>query len=94
VRHLLPVTLWEPLPYEMDGRPIMEHTARTVAFARKLEAAGITTGMADEAVLIGAAAGYTPREFHALQRRVFVTADADAAEEIITRVRRGGAAEA
>ena len=94
VRHLLPVTLWEPLPYQMDGKPIMEHTARTVAFARKLETAGIMTGMADEAVLIGAAAGYAPREFHALQRRVFVTADADAAEEIIIRVRDGGAAEA
>ncbi len=91
VRHLLPVSLWEPMPYSMDGRPIVEHTMRTVAFARKLEAAGITTGMADEAVLIGAAAGYTPRQFHALQRRVFVTADADAAEEIILRARRGAA---
>ena len=89
VRHLLPVSLWEPLPYEMDGQPITHHTARTVAFARQLEARGIMTGMADEAVLIGAAAGYAPRPFQALQRRIFVTADADAMQEIILRVRRG-----
>ena len=89
VRHLLPVNLWEPLPYEMDGLPIASHTARTVAFARQLEARGIITGMADEAVLIGAAAGYEPREFHALQRRIFVTADADAMQQIIARIRQG-----
>ncbi len=89
VRHLLPVSLWEPLPYQMAGQPIAAHTPRTVAAARELEALEIMTGMADEAVLIGAAAGYSPRQFQALQRRIFVTADADAMQEIILRVRRG-----
>jgi hypothetical protein len=89
VRHLLPVSLWEPPPYGMDGHGIAYHTARTTAFARKLESRGILTGMADEAVLIGAAAGYEPREFHRLQRRIFVTADAEAMQDIISRVREG-----
>ena len=89
VRHLLPVSLWEPPPYSMDGQPIGEHTERTVALARKLEQRGIMTGLADEAALIGMAAGYAPREFLALQRKIFVTADADAMQQIISRVRRG-----
>jgi hypothetical protein len=93
VRHLLPMSLWEPLPYTMDGLPMQAAAERTTAMARQLEGAGILTGMGDDSVLVAYAAGIPPAEFRRLERAIFVTADADRMTDVIRAVREGRARE-
>ncbi len=87
IRTFLPMNVFEPLPYRLDGRSFAEMAARTARFTRALKRRGVITNLGDDGVLIARAAGYSPREFHELNHRMFLTADADLAGEVIQRIR-------
>jgi radical SAM superfamily enzyme YgiQ (UPF0313 family) len=88
-RRFVPLHAVDPLPYRLDGQPFAALSRRAAGLMKRLRQHGILTGMSDETVLIAHAAGYPPRDFHRIDREIFVLADADRMSEVIDRVRRG-----
>ncbi len=86
VRHFLPMNLFEPLPYSLDGRPFNELARQTSRLTAGLRRRGIITNMSDDMVLIAAAAGMEPAELQRRDHQMFVCADADGLEQLILRI--------
>ena len=91
VRHFLPMNLFEPLPYSLDGRPFLEMARQTSGLTAALRRRGVMTNMSDDMVLIAAAAGMEPSELQRQDHRMFVCADADGLAQLIEAIdqRRG-----
>ncbi len=87
VRMFLPMNMFEPLPYSLDGRDYREVTARTASLTAELRGAGIMVNLGDDTVLIGLAAGHRPREIYDISHEIFACADAECLEELIARTR-------
>lgn len=91
-RHLLPMDVFEPLPFRLDGADQRAVAARTAAFTRTLRAAGVLTNMGHDAALFARLAGLEPRALLDLEHDVFLTADAVRARALVRALReRGGA---
>ena len=87
VRHFLPMNLFEPLPYSLDGRPFTELARQTSRLTAALRARGVITNMSDDMVLIAAAAGMEPDELQRQDHQMFISADAERLEQLITTIR-------
>lgn len=86
IKLLFPPRLWRPLPYRIDGQSCRRVAARTELFCRKLEAAGLTTGLGHDLALMAHALNMPLRDFRDRSRRDFFTGDVDAVREIVQRV--------
>lgn len=83
----------EPLPYSLDGRPFEELARLTSQLTGTLRGHGIITNMSDDMVLIAAAAGEEPAELQRQDHQMFVTADAERLEQLITTITRNQTAQ-
>ena len=81
---LFPPEYWDPLPYKINGMDFREFTALTTAFAGRLEASGILTGVPDDNALIAHCAGMSPREFRDRARLWCLTGDAEAVAQMVS----------
>ena len=87
VRHFLPMNLFEPLPYSLDGRPFTELARQTSRLTAALRARGVITNMSDDMVLIAVAAGMEPDELQRQDHQMFISADAERLEQLISTIR-------
>jgi radical SAM superfamily enzyme YgiQ (UPF0313 family) len=78
VKWLMPIELWDSLPYSIDGKSFAQLAADVEWLTAKLEQAGIVTGLNEVSLLIGDYLGLTPREARDFDRRVFVDGDIEA----------------
>ncbi len=88
IKLLFPPSLWDTLPYRVNGMDYSEFTQLTMKFARDLEAAGILTAVPDDNVLIARCAGMGPREFRDQTRLWCSIGDAEAMGEMVARANR------
>ncbi len=85
IKLLFPPTLWQPLPYKLNGRSFAEFTALTMQFTAELDAGGILVNLPDDNALIAHCAGMTPRQFRDYGRLWCAVGDAEAMGEMVTR---------
>lgn len=52
IRHVIPPSYWEPLPYRLDGRDFAGYTALNSRFQNQLVGAGLVVNIADDIVLL------------------------------------------
>lgn len=83
IKLLFPPSLWDPLPYRLNGMDFRQFTALTMRFAAELEQAGILVGVPDDNALIARCAGMSAREFRDLSRLWCMIGDADAMGEMV-----------
>ena len=83
IKLLFPPSMWEPLPYTLDGMDYSEFSALTIKFAMDLEQNGILVGVPDDNALIAKCAGMTARDFRDLSRLWCTIGDADAMAEMV-----------
>ncbi|MGD9496574.1 MAG: radical SAM protein [Armatimonadota bacterium] len=88
IKLLFPPSMWQELPYRLNGASFREFTAITMRFIAELEASGILTGVPDDNALIAQCAGMTPREFRDLARVWCAIGDAEAMGEMVARANR------
>ena len=75
IKLIYPPRFWKPLPYTLDGRDSREMMAETGNFAKELQAAGISTNIAHDMVLMAEKMSMSPDEFHKHAMRIFYTGD-------------------
>ncbi len=88
IKLLFPPSMWEPLPYRLDGMDFREFTKITAKFAADLEEAGILTALPDDNALIARCAGMDPRRFRDLTRVWCAIGEAEAMGEMVARANR------
>ena len=75
VRLLLPLVLWEPMPYRMGGKTYYEAIAMAQWLATELEKRQIMTGIEDYLLLIASYLDISPKETRDRDKRLFFTGD-------------------
>jgi hypothetical protein len=88
VRHLLPMNIFEPLPYRLDGRSFRELCARSADLTKTLQQQGCIVNMDHDAALFAHAAGLTPEALQRQEHEAFLLADADRITDLIRAMRR------
>jgi len=86
IKLIYPPKFWKPLPYLLDGRTSRQMMAETGKFAKELRAAGISTNIAHDMVLMADKMGLSPDEFHKLAMRLFYTGDQDGIREMVEKI--------
>ncbi|MGI5820181.1 MAG: B12-binding domain-containing radical SAM protein [Armatimonadota bacterium] len=85
IKLLFPPSMWQELPYSLDGRPFRQFTQDTMRFAGALEQAGILTAVPDDNVLIAHFAEMQPRDFRDASRLWCTIGDAEAMGQAVAR---------
>jgi radical SAM superfamily enzyme YgiQ (UPF0313 family) len=83
IRHLVPSSLWAPLPYRLDGLEHHELTRRTTAFQAWLRRSQIVVNSPDHDALICEALGLELEGFVEEIQRCFFVGDARTLQEIV-----------
>lgn len=88
IKLLFPPTLWEPLPYTIDGKPFEKFALETFRLISILERNGILTAISDDQALMAKYAGYRGREkeFRELARKWFMAGETEAIAEMVERI--------
>ncbi len=83
VRHLLPPSLWERLPYRLGGEPQPALAGRAEALQRWVRSRGVAVNLPDHDAQLGALLGKTPAELAAQLRAIFFTGDAEGLQQLV-----------
>jgi len=75
IRTLLPLVLWEPLPYQIGGKTYYEAIAMAQRLAIELEKKQIITGIEDYLLLVASYLNISHAEVRDKNRRLFFTGD-------------------
>ncbi len=75
IRALLPLTLWEPLPYRISGKMHYEAIAIAQGLTIELEKKQIITGIGDYLLLVANYLNISPKEARDRDKRLFFTGD-------------------
>jgi anaerobic magnesium-protoporphyrin IX monomethyl ester cyclase len=86
IKLIYPPRFWKPLPYLLDGRDSRALMAETSKFAAELRAAGISTNIAHDMVLMADKMGMAPDDFHKHAMRIFYTGDAARIKEMVDTI--------
>jgi radical SAM superfamily enzyme YgiQ (UPF0313 family) len=86
MRLFFPPRFWDPLPYRVDGKKFRCFVRETELFLKKAEAAGLTTGIADDVALMSKYAGLSPEQFRDRSRGYFFAGDAFKLQELIVKI--------
>ncbi|MFA5393189.1 MAG: radical SAM protein [Candidatus Ratteibacteria bacterium] len=89
MRLFFPPRFWDPLPYRVDGKKFRCFIRETELFLKKVEAAGLITGIADDVALMSKYAYLSPKEFRDLSRGYFFAGDAFKLQELIVKINGG-----
>ncbi len=88
IKLLFPPSMWQSLPYRVNGMDFSEFTKLTMQFAAALEASGILTAVPDDNALLAHCAGMSARRFRDLTRLWCAIGDAEAMGEMVTSANR------
>jgi radical SAM superfamily enzyme YgiQ (UPF0313 family) len=83
IRHLLPASLWEPLPYALEHAAQPELARRAAALQSWARGQGIVVNLPEHDALVGAGVGMDAQSISQALRRIFFLADSNAAERLI-----------
>ena len=86
IKSILPFTLWEPLPYDVNGKGMIETMFLAYQFAKKLEEENILTMLHDEVAMIGSLAGYNPPTFKRLMEKTCYLGMWEVFEDVIDKI--------
>ncbi len=86
IKLIYPPRFWKPLPYLLNGLNSRQLFEKTGAFAKELNAAGITTNVAHDMVLMADKLGMSPEEFHKEAMRLFYTGDAEGIKAMVRKM--------
>ncbi len=89
MRLFFPPRFWDPLPYRVDGKKFRSFVRETELFLKEAEAAGLTTGIADDIALMSKSARLTPEKFRDLSRGYFFVGDAAGLQELVVKINGG-----
>ena len=73
----------------MDNKKFRSFVRETELFLKELEAAGLTTGIADDIALMSKNAQLTPEKFRDLSRGYFFAGDASGLQELVVKINGG-----
>jgi len=76
IRHIIPPSLWEPLPYRLDGRDFAGYAGLSAGFQRQVAAEGVIVNLSDDMVVLAGALGMSLHAFRQQLQAVFFTLDA------------------
>jgi radical SAM superfamily enzyme YgiQ (UPF0313 family) len=79
----LPPSLWEPLPYTVNGKSFEECSKQSGNFGRAVESAGIITQLTDEQALMAYNLGMDAREFRDKNRTYLATGNSSQLRKIV-----------
>lgn len=88
IKLLFPPSMWEGLPYRVNGMTFREYTQLTMGFARDLEQSGILTAVPDDNVLIAECAEMDPRRFRDMSRLWCTIGDAETMGQMVAAANR------
>jgi len=88
IKLLFPPTLWQPLPYKINGKRFDEYAKDAESLLNKFERAGILTNAPDEMVMIAHLIGMNPRELRDRTRRAIATGDKAEVQDLIGKMNR------
>jgi hypothetical protein len=77
ITHLLPPTLWDELPYRLNGVSQTDLARRNSDLQSWVHRLGVAVNLSDHDAEIGASLGHKPQEFQRLLRRHLFTGDSD-----------------
>jgi len=77
LKAIMPVELWDDLPYTLNGKTFKELLAETGKFYRELTEIGINTYLKDDTALIGNHLKIKPNEFSKIIGTMIMTADVE-----------------
>ena len=83
MRFSYPMELWQPLDYEVDGKPIETLIAECTAFLGDVQALGVRSGISDDIVLFSRMLGDDPVAFRDRVAAMGVERDAAGTAELI-----------
>lgn len=86
IRHLVPPSLWEPLPYTLDGNDFAAFAAANAAFQRQLSAEGVVVNISDEVVLMARRLGTGLGALRDRMRALFFTLDVPAISRFVAEM--------
>jgi hypothetical protein len=86
IKLIYPPRFWKPLPYTLDGRDSRQMMAETGKFAKELQAAGISTNIAHDIVLMADRMGMSPDDFHKHAMCLFYTGDVKRIGEMVEKI--------
>jgi len=88
IRHLVPTTYWEPLPYTLDGTPQPELARRTDGLQRWARSIGVGVNLPDHDAQVGVSLGHTAVAFQGILRRNLFTGDAKSMHQLVSEANR------
>ena len=85
---MFPPTLYEPLPYTIDGKSFNQFVLETFKLILMLEKNGILTAISDDQALMAKYAGFQgkEKEFRELARLWFMAGDTAAISAMVERI--------
>ena len=86
IKLIFPPRFWKPLPYLLNGMNSRKLMAETSKFAKELSAAGVTTNIAHDMVLMADKLSMSPEDFRKHAMGVFFTGDAARAREMVEKI--------
>jgi radical SAM superfamily enzyme YgiQ (UPF0313 family) len=88
MRFLMPPPLWDPLPYRVNGRSFAELVEVASSVSSGLERQGVLTGVNDSLLIVARELGRPARELRDLNRRLFMTGDAEGIGQLVAEFNR------
>jgi len=83
IRALLPLILWDPMPYRIGGKTYYEAIAMAQGLAIELEKKGRITGIDDYLFLVASYLNISPKEARDRDKRLFFTGDYSGIERMV-----------
>jgi hypothetical protein len=90
-RFTYPPLLWDPLPYQINGKTFVEFSKESHKFTMELEKDGLFTQLTDEMWLMAHRSGLSIAEFRDRCRLYIATGDALQLQQMVQRINRGAA---
>jgi hypothetical protein len=85
IRHVLPPTLWEAVPYSLGGRRQPELAKLNAELQQTLREAGVCVNLPDHDAQVGRSIGETPQRFQMILRQMLFCADAEGLQTMLDR---------
>ena len=89
IRHILPASLWESLPYRLGGQRSIELARRAAGLQAWARSVGLCVNLPDHDAQIGAAVRLAPRELQGEIQRALFAGAADRLQDLVSAANQG-----
>ncbi len=86
IKLLYPGILWDPLPYQVDGKSSHQFLGELNEFSSWLEKNGLLTMFSDDMALIAELTNLKPRDLRDKSRQIFSSGDVDGLASLVEKV--------